>query len=83
MSFQSNEHYVTANEYAKTHNIGVEEVKRLVRTKQLEGFITEGGHYKVLVRNNNSVSREKYEELLKENAQLKTTLNGIKSLIAI
>ncbi len=68
--------YVSAEEYSRQSGIGVEEVKRLCKTKQLKHFMTEGGYYKISV-DDNSVPIEKYEEVSKENTRLKTILETI------
>lgn len=54
--------YVSAEEYSRQSRIGVEEVKRLCRTNQLKHFMTEGGYYKIAI-DDDSVPKEKYEEL--------------------
>ena len=56
--------YVSAEEYSRQSGIGVEEVKRLCKTKQLKHFMTEGGYYKIAI-DDNSVPIEKYEEVSK------------------
>lgn len=68
--------YVSAEEYSRQSGIGVEEVKRLCKTKQLKHFMTEGGYYKIAI-DDNSVPIEKYEEITEENTRLKTILETI------
>ena len=68
--------YVSAEEYSRQSGIGVEEVKRLCRTNQLKHFMTEGGYYKIAV-DDDSVPREKYDEVVKENTRLRTYFENI------
>lgn len=72
--------YVSAEEYSRQSGIGVEEVKRLCKTKQLKHFMTEGGYYKISV-DDNSVPIEKYEDVSKENTRLKTILETILNMV--
>lgn len=68
--------YVSAEEYSRQSGIGVEEVKRLCKTKQLKHFMTEGGYYKIAV-DDNSVPIEKYQETINENIRLKSIIKSI------
>lgn len=72
--------YYSAREYAKKTGLGVEEVKHMVKRGFLKGDVTEGGHYKIEVWEN-SIPIEQYQELLKENLELKTKLDTIRSLV--
>lgn len=59
--------YVTPGEYAKQTGMWVEDVKRLIRERKLEGTYNENtGYYKVKVYKNEAVSRAEYETILKE-----------------
>ena len=73
--------YVSAEQYSKNTGLGVEEVKRLCRTDQLEHFMTEGGHYKIKVMQN-GVPKEQYEKLLEEHIKLKTIVANASKLFA-
>jgi len=68
--------YVSAETYNKMTGLGVEEVKRQCRIGKLECLMTEGGHYKILVRQN-AVSREEYEKVVRENEKLKTIIQNV------
>lgn len=68
--------YVSAEKYAKMTGLGSEEVKRQCRIGKIECFMTEGGHYKILVRQN-AVSREEYEKVVRENEKLKTIIQSV------
>ncbi len=68
--------YVSAEEYSRQSGIGVEQVKKLCRSGELEHYMTEGGYYKIKV-DSNSVPIEKYIEIKQENSRLKTILETI------
>ena len=68
--------FVSAEEYSRQSGIGVEQVKRLCRSGELEHYMTEGGYYKIKV-DSDSVPIEKYEKLKDENTRLKTILETI------
>lgn len=72
--------YVSAEEYSRQSGIGVEEVKRLCRTKQLKHFMTEGGYYKIAV-DDDSVSREKFEEEHRKRVEAETTIQLLKNIL--
>jgi len=68
--------YVSAEKYAKMTNLGVEEVKKQCRIGKIECFMTEGGHYKIPVRQN-AVSKEEYEKVVRENEKLKGIIQSV------
>ena len=68
--------YVSPETYNKMTGLGVEEIKRQCRIGKLECFMTEGGHYKIPVRQN-SVSKEDYEKVVRENEKLKTIIQNV------
>lgn len=77
-----NHRYMSVSEYAKQVGLGVEEVKKMIRRKEIPGHITKNNtkypHYRVRVDLiENSVPREKYEEALKRIVELETKLNLI------
>lgn len=76
-----NHYYLSASEYADRTGIGEAEVKKQLRIGFLEGFITDGGHYKIKVYKNDSVPLKQYEKVLQENIELKTKLQTIKTLV--
>ena len=41
--------YVSAEEYSRQSGMGVEQVKKLCRSGELEHYMTEGGYYKIKV----------------------------------
>lgn len=68
--------YLTPEKYSKLSGLGVEEIKYQINIGNIEGFKTEGGHYKVVIRNN-AVSKEEHEKVVRENAALKEILRTI------
>ena len=72
--------YVSAEEYSRQSGIGVEEVKRLCRTNQLKHFMTEGGYYKIAV-DDDSVSKEKYEELKEKYLKLLSKVENAQKIL--
>lgn len=72
--------YVSAEEYSRQSGMGVEEVKRLCRTNQLKHFMTEGGYYKIAV-DDDSVSKEQYEQEKKKRIEAETTLQLLQKIL--
>jgi len=68
--------YISAEEYSKQSQLGVEEVKRLCRIGQIKCQRTEKGHYRIPIYDD-SIPKEQYEDILKENARLKMLLETI------
>jgi hypothetical protein len=68
--------YISAEEYSKQSNLGVEEVKRLCRIGEIKCKMTEGGHYKIPLYDD-AVPKEEYEKLMKENSRLRTIVQMI------
>ena len=68
--------YVSAEEYSRQSGMGVEQVKKLCRSGELEHYMTGGGYYKIKV-DSDSVPMEKYQAIKDENTRLKTVLETI------
>lgn len=73
--------YLSLSEYARQFKMNVNTVKHLIYTGELKAIRTEGGHYKIAVYDDNTISFEKYEQLLQENEKLKTIIKNIKSIL--
>ena len=74
--------YISPIEYAKKHgNIGPEQVKKMIRKGELQGFVTEGGHYKVLDAEEGYVSKEQYEKVLTKLVQAETKLKAVTKIL--
>ena len=72
--------YVSAEEYSRQSGMGPEEVKRLCRTNQLKHFRTEKGYYKIAV-DDDSVSKEQFEEERQKRIEAETTLQLLKNIL--
>ena len=68
--------FVSAEEYSRQSGMGVEQVKKLCRSGELEHYMTGGGYYKIKV-DSDSVPIEKYIEVKQENSRLRTVLETI------
>ncbi len=73
--------YVSAEEYSRRSGMGVEEVKRQCRIGNIPHVMTEKGYYKIKVYDNDVVSRKQYDQVVEENAKLKTTVINMKSIL--
>lgn len=73
--------FVSAEEYSRQTQIGVEEIKRLCRLGEIEHYRTEGGYYKIKVYKNESVSKELYEKERQKRIELETKLNLLKQVL--
>lgn len=74
--------YVSAEEYSRQSGMGVEEVKRQCRLGNIPHKMTEKGYYKIEVYDNDVVSREQYDHVTEENAELKATIKNMKSILS-
>lgn len=83
--------YISPEKYRKMYpGLGVETIKKMLRTGKLSGYIDEDpntkfAHYYILVDENvnNSYSKEYTESLIAENASLKEKLRMVNSVSAI
>lgn len=73
--------YISAEEYARRSEMGAEEVKRQCRIGKIKCLMTEKGHYKIPIYENDSVSIEEYNKVKEENTQLKTILKQFNTTI--
>ena len=73
--------YVSAEEYSRRSGMGVEEVKRQCRIGNIPHVMTKKGYYKIEVYDNDVVSKEQYDQVVEENAKLKTTVINMKSIL--
>lgn len=71
-----NHKWMSAKAYAEATGLGVEKVKQFIRDGKIEGLKTEDGYWKVKVYDNDAVSRDVYEDLLKKYENLKATVVG-------
>ncbi len=65
--------YVSPKEYSQQTGLWIEDIKRLIRSGELEGtYNEETGYYKVKVYKNDCVSRDQYEREVREKERYKT-----------
>ena len=74
-----NEEYISLNEYARRFKMGTKQVKYMCELGQLEYRKTEKGYYKIKV-GGNTVSTETYENVVRENAELKAIIKAMQSI---
>ena len=73
--------YVSAQEYSRRTGMGVETVKDLCRKGKLQHEMTKGGYYKILLNNEDCVSRKLYEETLQRAVRAETKLESIQAVL--
>ena len=71
--------FVSAEEYSRQTKMGVEEIKRLCRSGQIEHYRTDGGYFKIKVYKDGSVPLEEHIKIKEENIRLKTILEQIRN----
>lgn len=76
-----NHRWVSAKAYAEATGISPEKAIQMIHNGTLEGTQTDKGYWKIKVYDNDAVSKEMYEKLLKENERLKATLIGAHKLL--
>ena len=74
------EEWISLQEFMRRKKIGQEVAYKLLATGKYEYEMTPGGRYKIKV-GGDTVSRELYENLLKENTELKTKLNLVRQVL--
>ena len=70
---------LTVSEDARQSNSTYRKVKTLCEDGILPAYRTKGGHWRIFVRDN-FVSREAYEEALREISNLKSKLKSVSSI---
>lgn len=75
------EEWISLQEFMRRKKIGQEVAYQLLASGKYEYEMTAGGRYKIKV-GGDTVPRAKYEELLQENAELRTKLNSVKILVS-
>jgi hypothetical protein len=75
--------YLKVPEYAKKYGLPESRVRQMCLAKQLEAYREcEGGHWYIRDVPGEVVPRAQYDELIRENAMLKTKLQSIMALCA-
>lgn len=76
--------YMSPAEYSKQTGMWTEDIKRLIREGELEGFYNkETGYYKVKVYKDEAVSRAEYEATLQKVAKYEAIINTILSAASV
>ena len=79
--------WLSAVAYAKQTGLGVEEVKKMIRNGELKGHITENDgafskyYVKVGIDGEESVPREKYDEVVSELAKYKACQEALLKIL--
>ena len=76
-----NHKWMSATEYARQTGLGVEKVKQFIRNKKIEGEQTEDGYWKVIVYNDECVSKEIFDEEHQKRVEAETTLKNIQNIL--
>lgn len=75
------EEWISLHEFMRRHKVGQEVAYQMLASGKYEYEKTAGGRYKIKV-GGDTVPRTRYEELLQENAELKTKLESVKLLVS-
>lgn len=75
--------YVSAEEYSRQSGLGVEEVKKQCKLGKIEHLRTEKGYYKIKVYDNDVVSKEEHEKILKERDKYKTLVESALAVLKV
>ncbi len=75
------EEWISLQEFMRRHKVGQEVAYQMLASGKYEYEKTAGGRYKIKV-GGDTVPRTRYEELLQENAELKTKLESVKLLVS-
>lgn len=76
------EEWISLNEYARRFKMHPVQVKKFISEGKIEYFRTEGGYYKIKV-GGDTVSNDLYEKVVRENAELKTTIKNLKNILTL
>lgn len=75
------EEWISLQEFMRRHKVGQDVAYQMLASGKYEYEKTAGGRYKIKV-GGDTVPRTRYEELLQENAELKTKLESVKLLVS-
>lgn len=75
------EEWISLQEFMRRKKVGQEVAYQMLHSGKYEYEMTKGGRYKIKV-GGDTVPRARYEELLQENAELKTKLESVKLLVS-
>ncbi|AGK99035.1 hypothetical protein [Clostridium pasteurianum] len=79
---------LTPRNFANKTGLSYNQVLTMCKEGELKTVKTNRGHFKIsdieldkFIKNDNCISKEKYEELIRENEKLKSTLEQLKKYI--
>ncbi len=75
------EEWISLHEFMRRKKVGQEVAIHMLKSGKYEYEMTAGGRYKIKI-GGDTVPRARYEELLQENAELKTKLESVKLLVS-
>ena len=75
------EEWISLQEFMRRKKVGQNVAYQMLHSGKYEYEKTAGGRYKIKV-GGDTVPQARYEELLKENAELKTKLESVKLLVS-
>ena len=74
------EELISLNEFMRRYKVGYDVALQMMDEGKIEYQKTEGGRYKIKV-GGDTVSRELYENAIKENAELKANIRNLKAIL--
>ena len=79
---------LTPNEFSKKVDLSYGQVLFMCKSNKIDAIRTNRGHYKIpekeldkFIKNDDYVSKEKYEEVIRENERLKTSIKILKKYV--
>lgn len=74
--------YISLHEFMRRNKVGQNVAFQLLKSGKYKYEVTSGGRYKIFIdENNNNISIEEYEKVVRENEKLKTILSNILYLV--
>lgn len=74
------EEWISLNEFMRRYKFGYDVALQMIHEGKVDYQKTEGGRYKIRV-GGDTVSRELYENAIKENAELKANIRNLKAIL--
>jgi excisionase family DNA binding protein len=79
---------MSPQQFGQKTGLAYEQVLNLCKKGELDAIKTEGGHFKIpereldkFLKNEDYVSKEEYEKVIRENERLRTMINQLKVFI--
>lgn len=77
---QSSEEWISLNQFMKRFKVGYDVALQMIEDKEVICRKTAGGRYKIKI-NAETVSNDRYESVVRENAELKATIRNLKTIL--